>query len=85
MSTHYVARIAFQKVTTPDPVSIAGRYPTEAERIQIEAAQKERRTVTTIANVVVAAPDIEKLRDKVNAHVSIVEDGGSIDEERITR
>lgn len=85
MSDHYVARIAFQKVSTPDPISIAGRYPTEAERLQIETSQRERRKITTIANIVVAAPDIDKLREKVNAHVSIVEDGGSIEEERITR
>ena len=72
---HFIATIEVKKVVrkVPDPV----RYPTDK-------AEPEKKHVSTIARVVITNGELAELRNKVGAHLSLVDDGGDIDE-RVTR
>lgn len=74
---HYIADITVRKVTvTPANPGRSG-YSNEAT--------PEKKKVSTIAHVVVSNELLEKLVEKTNLHLSLVEDGGDIEKGATTR
>lgn len=72
---HYIADITVRKVSYTPPVT--GRYENENK--------PEKKKVSTIAHVVVSNEELEKLVEKTNLHLTLVEDGGDIEKGSSTR
>lgn len=73
MSTHYIAKVVIERITTPDPPE--GHQP---GRI-VPALDPQKRSVATVASIIVPGADLESLKRKVTGHMALVEDEGDID------